>query len=60
MQNVLVSGNPLSPCDSDRIAQIIHLPLGQEPAGGGWRILTGGPAGNEWARVAMRYEIESE
>jgi hypothetical protein len=50
----------MKPESTDRIAQIIYLPLGEMPKGGGWHILTGNMHGNEWARVALRYEVEKD
>lgn len=58
MENFLISGDPLETSSSDMIAQKQYLPMGEKPAGEGWRIMTGNALGNLWARVAYRYEIE--
>lgn len=56
----LISGDLLTPSDFDVVAQLVDLPLGQKPKGDGWRILTGSPETNLWARVAYRHEARTE
>ena len=53
----LVEGDAVAPDDADLLAQIVHLPMGDEPRGEGWRIMTGNNRYNKWARVAYRYQI---
>lgn len=57
-KNTLIDGDPMDPISTDLITQQINLPMGREPTGDGWRILTGNVSTNLWARVAYRYEIE--
>lgn len=58
MENTLIEGDALKPESTDLIAQRAFLPLRKAPKGSGWRILTGGPMGNLWGRIAYRYECE--
>ena len=60
MHTQLIEGNALRPESTDMLAQQVYLPLDKAPTGEGWRIMTGGPVGNLWARVAYRYEAEKE
>lgn len=60
MKTILIEGDALKPESSDILAQQAYMPLGEAPRGDGWRILTGGPIGNLWARIAYRYECEGK
>lgn len=57
MANHLIEGDPLDPSSGDLIAQTQSLAVG-EPVPEGWRVLSGGHAYSQIARVALRYEIE--
>jgi hypothetical protein len=57
MRFVLISGNPMEPESTDRIAQFDSLAVGR-PVPDGWRVLSGNTTESEIARVAFRFEIE--
>lgn len=57
--NYLVTGDPLEPSSGDMIAQTKSLKVG-ERVPEGWRVLTGNSHESVIARVALRYEVESE
>jgi hypothetical protein len=57
MTNYLISGDALSPCQSDLVAQTKSLPVGQ-PVPDGWRVLSGNLRESTIARVAFRFEAE--
>ncbi len=58
MANILIEGDPLDPSSGDLIAQTATLEVGK-PVPEGWRVMSGGHAYSQIARVAMRYEIEN-
>lgn len=60
MQTTLIEGDALKPESSDMLCRRVYLPLHKSPRGDGWRIMSGGPVGNLWARVAYRYECERD
>lgn len=57
MQNFLISGDALTPCSTDLIAQTKSLAIGK-PVPDGWRVLSGNTLGSTIARVCFRYEAE--
>ena len=57
--NVLVSGDPMNPHESDLIAQVGILKVGLLVPGG-WRVLTGNEKHSRVARLAYRHDIEND
>lgn len=55
-----ITGDAARPDEYDLLAQTINLPMGQEPKGTGWRVLTGNSHNNLWARVCYRYEHKAD
>lgn len=55
-----LDGDAMKPTSTDMLAQTIRLPMGEQPRGDGWRILTGNVNFNLWGRVAYRYEIKDD
>lgn len=61
MTRYLVEGDPLDPAPSDIIAIVEFCAWHQPPKDPeNWRVMSGGEAGNTWARIAFRYELEEE
>ncbi len=58
-QNILLSGDAMEPNSCDLIVQLDSLRVGL-PVPDGWRVLSGNVEQSQIARVAYRYEIESE
>ncbi len=57
--NQLINGDALAPCSTDLIAQTRQLRVGL-PCPEGWRVLSGNMTDSTIARVAYRYEVESD
>lgn len=57
MINYLLTGNPLSPCGSDLIAQTDTLLVGRAVPDG-WRVITGNEHASLIGRIGHRDEIE--
>ena len=60
MDNQLIDGDALNPTDNDLIAQQQRWPVGRALPEGGWRILTGNFETSLIARVAFRFETETD
>ena len=57
IENHLLQGDAITPTDTDLIAQLGMLDVG-EPVPEGWRVLSGNALFSSVGRVAYRYEIE--
>jgi len=59
IRSTVIDGDALAPADTDLIAQVAQLAVG-EPVPEGWRVLTGNAHTSQVARVCYRFELGEE